>query len=238
MSNTKSIFSNLRHAISYLNSDSEVKNEPFRKETLSSLRSFVYSGCYTKYRNKTMFLEIEDLKDDEIAKRLKISVAGVRQARKRISEDAYDLLGYDVTDNILYGDEKICESIQASISILVYVCTNDNFLFSDVVSRFEDSYIGDGTEKFSLSSCRNEMLFLRLYTLKPFSELVSILDSERLNYLIRVLNGDVDSGERLLVLKYLHNEDNDLSLLCDYFKSHFSGATKGKKTKPKEEKEE
>lgn len=218
MGNKKSIFSQIRTGYSYLTSSGLDKTQPFRLKALQQLEDFVYSGSYTKYRNKSLFLDLESKDDSVIAKQLQMSVAGVRQARKRVSEDAFKVLGFDVVDRILYNDAHACELVMDNLNLLRSSSSDAEFVLYEVKERLVNSYIGDGTSSFNLLDCKNEMLFLSLFTVNRFSDLVSKLDSEKINYLLRLLDGDVDNIEdRFIALKYIASNRN-LSALADLLK--------------------
>lgn len=220
MANKKSIFSQIRHGYSYLNESDLNKTEPLRLKTLDLLKSFVYEGSYSKYRNKSLFLTLEDEPDKVIAHKLNMTVAGVRQARKRLSEDAFKVLGYDVVDKILYGDIRSCSLISDNLNLLRDSSNDDEFILYEIKERIEGSYIGDGTSTFNLLDCKNEMLFLSLFTVNRFSDFLSNLDSEKINYLLRLLDGRVDNTEdKFIALKYMRSDKN-LNELFDLLKKN------------------
>ena len=220
MANKKSIFSQIRHGYSYLNESDLNKTEPLRLKTLDLLKSFVYEGSYSKYRNKSLFLTLEDEPDKVIAHKLNMTVAGVRQARKRLSEDAFKILGYDVVDKILYGDIRSCSLISDNLNLLRDSSNDDEFILYEIKERIEGSYIGDGTSTFNLLDCKNEMLFLSLFTVNRFSDFLSNLDSEKINYLLRLLDGRVDNTEdKFIALKYMRSDKN-LNELFDLLKKN------------------
>lgn len=220
MANKKSIFSQIRHGYSYLNESDLNKTEPLRFKTLDLLKSFVYEGSYSKYRNKSLFLTLEDEPDKVIAHKLNMTVAGVRQARKRLSEDAFKVLGYGVVDKILYGDIRSCSLISDNLNLLRDSSNDDEFILYEIKERIEGSYIGDGTSTFNLLDCKNEMLFLSLFTVNRFSDFLSNLDSEKINYLLRLLDGRVDNTEdKFIALKYMRSDKN-LNELFDLLKKN------------------
>ena len=220
MANKKSIFSQIRHGYSYLNESDLNKTEPLRLKTLDLLKSFVYEGSYSKYRNKSLFLTLEDEPDKVIAHKLNMTVAGVRQARKRLSEDVFKVLGYDVVDKILYGDIRSCSLISDNLNLLRDSSNDDEFILYEIKERIEGSYIGDGTSTFNLLDCKNEMLFLSLFTVNRFSDFLSNLDSEKINYLLRLLDGRVDNTEdKFIALKYMRSDKN-LNELFDLLKKN------------------
>lgn len=207
MANHGNIFRSLRKGFDYLKNSDE-KSDSFRYKALNKLDNFVYSGSYSGYKNRTLFLSLEmDNKSDEyIAHAMSMSVAGVRQTRRRISDELYDTLGSDVVDRILYGDEHACDLIIENIDVIDST-SNSNFILYDVESRLRDSYIGDGSSSFDLLSCKDEMIFLSLFTIERFSNLASSLDSEKINYLLRLIAGETENtADRFVVLKYLSSE--------------------------------
>lgn len=240
MANTKSIFSALKSSFTYLESEKSSKENKRRLEVLTALKDFIYTGCYTTYKNKEVFLQNEELKDTILAQKLGISVGGVRQARKRISQDAYSALGLNVTDLILYGTDKDCDSVIMSIKVLSYIYMTKTFMFNEVLDKLKDSYIGDNTEVFELSDCRLEMLFLRFYTIQQFTTMVGMLNSDKLNYLVNILEGDSDSsGIKLKLLKYLHLENStDMDLLFTEFSKKMLENKLSSKPKNNKENEE
>lgn len=213
MSRQRSIFSQIKAGFSYLKTSGLESSEPFRLKTLNSLNEFVLDGSYTKYRSKDLFLQVESYPDKVIANQLSISIAGVRQARKRISEDAFKILGYDVVDKILYQDKHSCDLVNDNITLLSTSFGCNEFILSEVKERLENAYLGDGTKTYNLLECKNEMLFLSLFTVERFSHLVDKLDSEKINYLLRLIYGkETNTDDKFIALKYISNLKNNTEL--------------------------
>ena len=217
MANRKSIFVSIRNGFSYLDESESSKINNLRRKTLNLLKDYVYEGSYTKYKNKDLFLSLEPYDDKIISKKLSMSVEGVRQTRRRLSEEVYKLLGYDVVDRILYGDEHSCSLINDNLMLLNSL--DAEFIISEIKDRINFSYIGDGSLSFDLRECKDEMTFLSLFTLSRFTDFVGKLDSEKLNYIIRLLDGKTDnSGDRFIALKYM-SSDKSLDELFKLLKS-------------------
>lgn len=200
----KSIFVSLREGYSYLDSLQEA--ESFRKEVLDELNEFVFSGLYTKYRDRRAFLDLENKYADTevIASKMGISEGGVRQARKRISEDAYKYLGSDVVDRILHGSEKECKIVQDNIRVITYTLSDNDVLLNHVKKVVKNSYIGSGTEEFDLRDCKNEIVLLSMFTMTRLDYLLENIDYDKMDYLVRLLDNKViDSTSRMTLLKYL-----------------------------------
>lgn len=204
MSNVKTIFVQLRDGFNYLNSSGLAESEPVRLTTLNLVSDFVFEGNYTDYKKKELFLSCENESDKVISKILKISEAGVRQVRKRVSEDAFSVLGHDVVNKILYSDIRYCKTISDNVKLLTVSSNLEDFFLPEIIERINSSYLGEGVSKFDLLNCKNELLFLSLFTLNQFSAFISNLDSEKLNYILRLISGEEkDNPDRLTAVKFM-----------------------------------
>ena len=207
----RSFFSLIRYIDEMLCISSDT--EEFRVKTYKKLKSFAYSGVYSSYKNACEFLSIENKSANFIASSLGVSKDTVFQIRKRLSDSLYELLGDDVADVILNGTERNCKSLCDSIDVLKKVNSDVSFILDGVKRKLEESYIGDIDASFDLIECKNELIFLSLFTTKRFVDMVSKLDSEKINYLLRIISGDIkNSTDRNIVLKFLDSNDNTSSI--------------------------
>ena len=206
MQGRTNIFSKLRKASKLLDVKEE-RDTKYRVEVLEELKDFVYSGMYTRYRNKRILLDHEMIGSSSkvIAKKMKISEEAVRLARKRVSDDLYAVLGEDVVERITLGKIHDCKSVYNNIQTVRYMYDTYDFILESVMGCLDNAYIGDGKEKFDLSDCRDELAFLSMFTFMRFNLLVEALDSDKLNHIIRLIKGEgaYAEGDRLKVLKYI-----------------------------------
>ena len=211
MTKRTNIFSKLRKASKLLDV-TEGRDTKYRREVLEELKDFVYSGIYTKYRNKQILLEQEMVGSSSkvIAKSMKITEVAVRLARKRVSDDLYAVLGEDVVERITLGDLDECKTGYDDIQAIKYMYHINDFLLDSVMDCLDNAYIGDGKDKFDLRECKDEIIFLSMFTLMRFNLLVETLDSDKLNYVIRLIKGEgtYAEGDRLQVLKYITSPAN------------------------------
>ena len=200
------IFSKLRKASKLLDV-TEGRDTKYRREVLEELKDFVYDGNYTKYRNKRILLDHEMIGSSSkvIARKMKISEEAVRLARKRVSDDLYAVLGEDVVERITLGDLDECKTVHDDIQAIKYMYHINDFLLDSVMDCLDNAYIGDGKDKFDLRECKDEIIFLSMFTLMRFELLVETLDSDKLNHIIRLIKGEgaYAEGDRLKVLKYI-----------------------------------
>lgn len=211
MKRRTSIFSRIREASKLLDVKEE-RDTKYRVEVLEELKDFVYSGMYTRYRNKRILLDHEMIGSSSkvIAKKMKISEEAVRLARKRVSDDLYAVLGEDVVERITLGKIHDCKSVYNNIQTIKYMYDTYDFILESVMDCLDNAYIGDGNEKFDLRECKDEIIFLSMFTLMRFELLVETLDSDKLNYVIRLIKGEgtYAEGDRLKVLKYITSPAN------------------------------
>lgn len=211
----RSIFIAIRQAYSYLENSDSCGLKDMRLKTLDMLRDFVYEGSYTDYRKKGILLECErkglDIRDTAI--KLDVSPEAVRQVRKRISTDAYDKLGLDVVDKVRYGDKHTLSVVQRSINTLSHLSYHGSCLIDGIERTIKDSYIGDSSLEFTLNECIREADFLRLYNLNTFYKAMENLDSDKLNFLLRLLAGDSGTVESRLGLLGYVSQVSDVSTL-------------------------
>ena len=205
------IFSKLCKASKLLDVKKE-QDTKYRMEVLEELKDFVYSGIYTKYRNKRILLDHEMIGSSSkvIAKRMEVTKDAVRLARKRVSDDLYAVLGEDVVERITLGDLDECKTVHDDIQAIKYMYHINDFLLDSVMDCLDNAYIGDGKDKFDLRECKDEIIFLSMFTLMRFELLVETLDSDKLNYVIRLIKGEgtYAEGDRLKVLKYITSPAN------------------------------
>lgn len=211
----RSIFIAIRQAYSYIENDDSCDLKDMRLKTLNMLRDFIYEGSYTDYRKKGILLECEskELSVDATAIKLDVTPEAVRQVRKRVSTDAYNKLGLDIVDKVKYGDKHTLSVVQRSINTLSHLNYHGSCLIEGIERTIRDAYIGDSTLEFTLNECIREADFLRLYNLNTFYKALEGLDTDKLNYLLRLLNEESGTVENRLGLLGYVSQVSDVSTL-------------------------
>ena len=203
-----SVFREVMRTEEILRSNSETSE--LRMSLFNSVKKFVLGGEYTSYKNKEVFLSYAFYKDSVIAKKLGISEAGVRRVRARLSEQAYRMIGVSTLDTILGGTESDLLALKPYIDSLSNKTTSGS-LFSGEILELIDYLCLDSTVNFNLEDCAVEMSMLRLFSFPLIKEAFSRIDIEKLNYLIRVLNGETgDLKTRSIVSQALSSNDTGI----------------------------
>lgn len=228
----KSIFNRVNEAYDLLDKKGG-SDVDIRLEVLDALKDFVYAGNYTKYRSKGSLLDYERIgtKTKLIAQNMNMTAEAVRLARKRVSDDLYAVLGEDVIERIVSGAISECLSVRQSIEVYDYAYTTYDFLLEETMDCLDNAYIGDGKEEFELTDCMDELAFLSMFTLVRLDWIVDKLDTDKLNYIIRLVKGrgSYPEGNRLKVLKYITSvksiRDSNI-LIRKFIDKMISGSTK------------
>lgn len=178
-----------------------------RMSLLINLKNFVLGGTYTNYRGKEVFLKYVFYKDEVIAKKLGISEAGVRRVRAKLSDQVYRLIGKSTLDTILGGSEEDLLDLQPYINGLSNTVSSGS-LFSGEILELVNYLCLDTSENFNLEDCTVELGMLRMLSFPLLKEAFNHLDIEKLNYLIRVLDGETgDLKTRGIVTQALTSTD-------------------------------
>lgn len=190
-----------------------------RMSLFNDLKNFILGGAYTNYRGKEVFLQYAFYKDDIIAKKLGISEAGVRRVRARLSDQLYRIIGKGTIDTILGGTEEELASLQPYIKGLANTVSSGS-LFSGEVLHLVNYLCLDSSENFNIEDCTVELGMLRMLSFPLLKEAFNHVDIEKLNYLIRVLDGEAgDLKSRGIVTQALTSID--VSTLPRAFRDEF-----------------
>lgn len=182
--------------------------EEFRKKTLKKLNNFVLEGSYTNYNKKKNLLKIVNRSNEYIAIKLGISVAGVHQIKKRLSDILYASIGTDFYDVVLNGTERQCNSLEQTLQILREVHRSEDVVIPYIVKSLKQSFLGNFELPYDLNECKTELVFLSLYSNARFTDLVNKIDLDKMNYLLSLLDGkEKQKGvDRNVVLKFLEHK--------------------------------
>lgn len=204
----RTIFTGLRKTKSYLQS---LGDEADKQQLIliKSLESFVYSGCYSNYNKKDIFLKFESLDDDVIAVKLGMTIEAVRKVRSRLSTEAYRVVGGDIFDLIIQCTEEGLKEATVRLQIAGHAFNTYNLFPSELIERIRLSKLEDS--EFEFSDCIPELNLLRWLSLPKMSDVMSNVDADRLNYILRVLDDETGTiSERIKFCEFLSCSDKDI----------------------------
>lgn len=205
----RSIFSGLRKTKSYFSSLGKDANQE-QIILLKSLESFVYSGSYSDYAKKDVFLKFESADDNIIAVKLNMTTDAVRKVRSRLSVEAYRVVGGDVFDLLVEGSSESLKEVGLRLKIAGHSFSSCNLFPSELIERIRLSKFENS--EFSFEDCIPELNLLRWLSLPKMSDVMSNVDADRLNYILRLLDDETGTlQEKMKVCEFLSCSDKEVS---------------------------
>lgn len=173
----KSFFTELEENIKSL----ENSKEDELLKLYYDLKSFVLQGTFTSYKQANKILACIDSSDTEASALTGIKAGTIRVARRNMSEELFQLFGYDYfyvsSQNIEEGEFRLKAA---------------KLKFSGPQLPFEitKSILGKNKEDmmYSLDSCTNEIEFLKKYNNINISKELASIDTSKLCYLVELLS--------------------------------------------------
>jgi hypothetical protein len=159
------------------------------------VRTWVKSASYSSYKNKRIFLDAQfnyagvANVDAILARKLNIKQASVRLIRKRLSEEAVALLGNNIAEKVLQGDEAVLKRLSNDLTTLEKGVVVASELFPiEVLEAIRKYSLSD--EVFPLGECKSEVNFLRGISLENIQRLMldEVFSAEKMNYIIKILD--------------------------------------------------
>ena len=196
----RSVFTALRRTKSYLSGNGAETNEK-QFEAYKELYEFIFSGSYTDYSKKDIFLSFEGASDDIIAVKLNLTVNAVRKVRSRISNDAYRALGTDIFELIESTEKEKWDEALLRIKVASNNFTTANLFPAELINLIRQSSIEESS--FEFEDCLPELNLLRWLSIPKMIDVMSNVDADRLNYILKVLDGKVGTiSDRMKIANY------------------------------------
>jgi hypothetical protein len=192
------IFRDLKYMESALCEMSEGVADPMtvvRWGLYERVKSYVKSAPYSSYKNKRLFIDtyfnyigVVNV-DTIIARKLNIKQASVRLIRKRLSAEAVAMLGSDIAEKVLRGDEAVLSRLSRDLTTLEKGVAVASELFPiEVLEAIRKMTLCE--EEFPLVECKKEIIFMRKFTLENIQRLMlgDELDTDKMSHIVNVLN--------------------------------------------------
>ena len=186
--------------------DAKVKGNTELCEFCNDVRSFVLEGTFTGYKKVKTLLDYWGEPDNYVAKMTGMKEGTVRQARRSLSNELYELFGYDFFEVIFSGSETAISEGRNRLYIAKMGFSADSFLYrefiNDIISK------GELRNDIDISTCMLEIQFLVKYSKQSINRELEFLDVNKLVYLIRMLNNEVGLPSNIRsLIKYFEKEN-------------------------------
>lgn len=172
--------------------DDAYQNKNFDLQNLCyDIKGFVMTGSFTNYKKVKVLLNYWGYPDNYVSKMTGMKEPTVRVARRNLSNELYELLGYDFFEVVGIGDKKAIEEGRERLNLAKKGFSADSFLSHDLIQSIcSRAKIIDDVD---ITSCGFEIQFLVRHSKQSLEKEMSMLDIDKLAYLIRLLNNETGS---------------------------------------------
>lgn len=168
-----------------------------KKELLKELQDFIMGGSYTNVRNSQYLLRNVKKPVQDQARDLNLSKPAIYKNKKLINNDLERKVGKNIVSNILAGE---FDRVNTVLDYALSEQSISSIVIPSVIDRVQEKEF-DKNSTYDLNDCITEISFLKKYSNLDLELLLSDCDSDKLNYLLRLLDfkeSDVESRIRLV----------------------------------------
>lgn len=170
---------------------SQINHNKKLEDFCYDVRDYINKGTFTKYKKVKTILGYWGQPDYYVAEKTGMKDGAVRQARRNLSNELYELFGYDFFNIIIIGDDEALKEGGYRLYLAKMGYSSGNFLYREMISDIRNR--GSIDDDIDISSCALEIQFLVRHSKQSIEEELSMLDKEKLIYLIRMLDNEVGS---------------------------------------------
>lgn len=178
-------------------------------EIYAPIEKYVRSCKYTSYKDAERFvnLVLGGYSDDVVAEKMQISKGTVRWREHDLSGILYNIFGSNFFE-LMEDVSGNWETLKKLTYLVKSDCFREDFIPMDIISLVSHDSNNDETiTNISLDECYAEIDFLSRHSLPCIRKELQSLDSMKLDYLFRMVEGTVgDLDERYSLLKILEGE--------------------------------
>lgn len=155
------------------------------------VKDFILEGTFTRYKKVKTILSYWGHPDNYVTKMTNMKESTVRVARRNLSNELYELFGYDFFEVVRDGDDKSISEGRARLSLAKRGFHSENFLYRELIDTVRSKALVE--DDINITSCANEIQFLLRHSKQNIEKELSHLDLGKLLYLIRMLDNETGS---------------------------------------------
>ena len=159
------------------------------------LQDAILSGNFSTLKRADEFarLWLEGYNDYAVSLKLNMQESTIRQYRKQLSDELYDITGDDFF-SLFESFNKNKEKLNKILYILSHTKKNgwkgsSDLIPLDTYTIFKSCVMNEESIDFSIDDCKKELSFLSRYSIQNIKKDMNKLNLERLKYVIDVLEG-------------------------------------------------
>lgn len=183
----RSFFYNLDKTMS----DARINRNNELYKLCDDVKQYVLEGSFTNYKKAKMLLSYWGEPDSFVTSMTGMKEGTVRVTRRNLSNELYELFGYDFFNAIAIGDKKAISEGVYRLGLVKKDISSDKFLYREFINDiFRGSEYNDDID---IKSCAMEIQFLLKHSKSSIEKELELLDKDKLAYLIRMLNNESGS---------------------------------------------
>lgn len=183
----RSFFYNLDKTMS----DARINRNNELYKLCDDVKQYVLEGSFTNYKKVKMLLSYWGEPDSFVTSMTGMKEGTVRVTRRNLSNELYELFGYDFFNAIAIGDKKAISEGVYRLGLVKKDISADKFLYREFINDiFRGSEYNDDID---IKSCAMEIQFLLKHSKSSIEKELELLDKDKLAYLIRMLNNESGS---------------------------------------------
>lgn len=155
-------------------------------------KSYIKSGTFTARKHADRVLYYWGKPDRVVSQKTGLSETNIRSIRGTMSEELYRLFGREFLDNLEFGTDESLRFCRMRLSVISMNKGSEDYFSQDILDYIESN---SSVEDFDISTCKDEFLFLKKFSLSSFRKEFSTLNPNKVAFLIRVLNRESGSPE-------------------------------------------
>lgn len=155
-------------------------------------KSYIKSGTFTTRKHADRVLYYWGKPDRVVSQKTGLSETNIRSIRGTMSEELYRLFGREFLDNLEFGTDESLRFCRMRLSVISMNKGSEDYFSQDILDYIESN---SSVEDFDISTCKDEFLFLKKFSLSSFRKEFSTLNPNKVAFLIRVLNRESGSPE-------------------------------------------
>lgn len=159
------------------------------------LQDAILSGNFSTLKRADEFarLWLEGYNDYAVSLKLNMQESTIRQYRKQLSDELYDITGDDFF-SLFESFNKNKEKLNKILYILTHTRKNgwkgsSDLIPLDTYTIFKSCVMNEESIDFSIDDCKKELSFISRYSIQNIKKDMNKLNLERLKYVIDVLEG-------------------------------------------------
>lgn len=155
------------------------------------VKNYVMTGNFTGYKKAKMLLSYWGEADSFVASMTGMKQGTVRVTRRNLSNELYELFGYDFFNIIATGSKKDISEGRYRLGLVMKDISADSFLYRELINNV---VLGsEYNDDIDIKSCALEIDFLVKHSKNRIEKELEMLDKDKLAYLIRMLNKESGS---------------------------------------------